>query len=205
MNVVVLQTDSLRTDYVGCYGSRVKTPNLDRLAEQGVRFTQAYSENLPTLPTRRSWWTGMYHFHHAGWQPFTPEDYLLAEVLWDRGYKSALITDTYHMHKPVYNCGRGFDTTVFVRGQEYDPWILDAPNALKTDDSLLHRLRGGEGRESDETWRERINQYLRNQTAIKKEEDYCVARVTNEVINWLQRATLRQKDKLFLWIALPSN
>ena len=204
MNVIVLQTDSLRTDYVGCYGSKVKTPNIDRLAEQGVRFTQAYSENLPTLPTRRSWWTGIYHFHEAGWQPFTSDDYLLAEVLWDHGYKSALITDTYHMHKPVYNCGRGFDTTVFIRGQEYDPWILDAKDAIKAEESPLHRLRGGEGRESDEMWRQRINQYLRNQTVIKTEEDYCVARVAEEAINWLERAASTQKNNLFLWVDMFS-
>lgn len=49
MNVVVIITDSLRVDHVGCYGSHVKTPNIDRLAEEGVKFRYAYSENLPTM------------------------------------------------------------------------------------------------------------------------------------------------------------
>jgi len=208
MNVVVIINDSLRADYVGCYGGRVQTPNIDHLAAEGVKFTRAYSENLPTLPTRRAWWTGKYHFHHAGWQPFTSDDYLLAEVLWDRGYTSALITDVYHMHKPVYNCGRGFDTTVFVRGQEYDPWIVDPTIDVDVDASPVHRLRhisepqSGDDiwRESDEVWRERFAQYLRNRTEINNEADCCVARVAKEAIRWLEYITQKQKDRLFLWV-----
>ncbi len=202
MNVIVIITDSLRIDHVGCYGSYVKTPNIDRLASEGVKFTRAYSENLPTMPTRRGWWTGKYHFHSAGWQPFTSDDYLLAEILWDQGYTSALITDVYHMHKPVYNCGRGFDTTVFVRGQEYDPWIVDPNIKVSVDNSTVHRLRGGEGRESDKIWRERFEQYLKNCTVRKTEEDYCIARTVKEAIRWLEYITKKQKDRLFLWVDL---
>jgi arylsulfatase A-like enzyme len=199
-NIIVIITDSLRFDHVGCYGSRIKTPNIDKLAAEGVKFLHSYSENLPTMPTRRGWWTGKYHFHEAGWQPFTSDDYLLAEILWDQGYTSALITDVYHMHKPVYNCGRGFDTTVFIRGQEYDPWIVDPEIKVDVDKSPIHRLRGGEGREGDETWRSRFAQYLKNCTVRKTEEDYCVARVVKEAIRWLEYVTKRQKEKLFLWV-----
>jgi len=200
MNIIVIVADSLRTDYIGCYGSHVETPNIDGLAEEGVRFTQAYSENLPTLPTRRSWWTGKYHFHHAGWQPFTEDDYLLSEVLWDRGFNSALVTDTYHMHKPVYNCGRGFDTTVFVRGQEYDPWIVEADDYVSVAESPWHRLKGGSGRESDEVWRERFDQYLKNKSALEEESDYPVARVADEAIHWLNRVGSPEDRDFFLWV-----
>lgn len=200
MNVVVIVTDSLRFDHVGCYGSDVKTPNIDRLAKEGIKLTHAYSENLPTLPTRRGWWTGRYHFHEAGWQPFTENDYLLAEVLWDQGYTSALITDVYHMHKPVYNCGRGFDTTVFIRGQEYDPWIVDESIKVNVDESPIHRLKGGAKRERNELWRERFEQYLKNCSVRKGEEDYFAPRVIKEAIRWLEYVTARSKDKLFLWI-----
>jgi arylsulfatase A-like enzyme len=198
MNVIVIVTDSLRADHVGCYGSHVQTPNLDRLAAEGTVFEHAYSENLPTMPTRRAWWTGRYHFHRAGWQPFENSDYLLAEVLWDKGYTSALITDTYHMHKPVYNCGRGFDTVVWVRGQEYDPWIIDPD--LKVDVTTYHRLRHGTGNESDELWLPRFTQYMKNISVRKCEEDYFVARVVKEAIRWLEHVTKTQKDRLFLWV-----
>ncbi|GIX08125.1 MAG: hypothetical protein KatS3mg115_2528 [Candidatus Poribacteria bacterium] len=161
MNVVVIVTDSLRADHLGCHpkavsyhGKKIQTPNLDRLAAEGVLFTRAFSESLPTMPTRHTWWTGRVQFPFRGWQPFENSDYLLAEVLWDRGYTSALITDTYHMHKPVYNCGRGFDTVVWVRGQEYDPWIVDD---RPVDLGSWHRLRGDQ---SDSMWRERFEQVL---------------------------------------------
>ena len=87
---MVIVTDSLRADHVGCYGGPVQTPHLDALAKEGTVFLNAYSENLPTLPTRRAWWTGKYHFHRAGWQPFDHSDYLLVEMLWDRGWLTGL-------------------------------------------------------------------------------------------------------------------
>ena len=126
MNVIVIVTDSLRPDYMGCYGSTwVKTPHLDAFAKESTLVKYAYSEGLPTMPTRTAWWTGKYTFPFRGWQPLELTDVLLAEYLWDRGFVSAMITDVYHMHKPSYNCGRGFDYVQFIRGQEYDPYILD--------------------------------------------------------------------------------
>ena len=68
MNVVVVVTDSLRADHVGAYGSKVSTPNLDRLALEGTLFEHAYAESLPTLPTRTTWWTGRVGFPFRPWQ-----------------------------------------------------------------------------------------------------------------------------------------
>jgi len=197
LNVVVIITDSLRVDHVGCYGSHVETPNVDRLAEDGTVFEQAFSEGLPTLPTRTTWWTGRYTFPFRGWQPFENSDLLLAEVLWNRGYKSALISDTYHMHKPIYNCGRGFDDVIWVRGQEYDPWIVDPD--IDVDIAKVHRLRGDE---SDKLWKPRFEQYLRNVSWVRVEEDYFVARVVKRAVAWLERTVelKGQRDNLFLWV-----
>ncbi|MFH1572189.1 MAG: sulfatase [Gemmatimonadota bacterium] len=202
MNVVTIVTDSLRRDCLGCYGSAVQTPHLDALAAEGAVFDNAYCENLPTLPMRRAWWTGKYHFHRAGWQPFEPSDYLLAEVLWDRGWTTALVADVYHMHKPVYNCGRGFDTVHWVRGQEYDPWVVDPAVPADVDASPLHRLRGGEGRDSDATWRPRFAQYLRNRARVTCEEETCCARTVRRAVQWLEQAVKAQDDRLFLWVDL---
>jgi arylsulfatase A-like enzyme len=181
MSVIVIVADSLRTDHIGCYGSTVQTPNIDRLASESILFEQAYAENLYTLPCRTSWWTGKYLFPVRGWQPLEPGDALLPEVLSSRGYASALVTDTYHMHGPTYNYGRGFDTTVFIRGQEYDPWIVD--ESIPVDPGLLHRLRGDEG---DADWKKNFSQYLRNRTTLKTEEDHFTARVIRESIRWLK-------------------
>ncbi len=78
MNVFVIVTDSMRKDAIGVYGSNVETPHLDSLARDGTIFTNAFSEGLPTLPTRTTWWTGRYTFPTRGWQPFELSDLLLA-------------------------------------------------------------------------------------------------------------------------------
>lgn len=209
MNVIVILTDSLRADHCGAYdgvggievcsyaGRKVETPNFDRLAKEGTLFAHAYSESLPTIPNRTNLWTGRTQFPFRGWQQFEHSDYLLAEVLWDKGYTSALITDTYHMHKPIYNCGRGFDTTVFVRGQEYDPWIVDQD--IPVDLSRWHKLRGDK---SDDLWKPRFEQYLRNRSTFKSEENWFTPRVVKEAIRWLEHQVKDRgrKDKLFLWV-----
>ena len=196
MNVIVIIMDSLRADHVSCLGSHVQTPNIDRVAREGTLFANAYTESLPTLPTRTTWWTGRVNFPFRPWQPFELGDLLLAEVLWDKGYASALVTDVYHMHKPMYNCGRGFDTTVFVRGQEYDPWVVDQSIPV---DLSRHRLRGDE---SDALWKPRFEQYQRNMSVVQGEEDYFAPRVTKEAIRWLDDVVQGQgrKDDLFLWV-----
>jgi arylsulfatase A-like enzyme len=201
MNVVVVITDSLRADHVGAYGSHVKTPNLDTLAAEGTTFVNAYSENLPTMPTRRAWWTGKYHFHRAGWQPMANSDYLLAEILWDRGWTTAMISDVYHMHKTVYNCGRGFDTVEWIRGQEYDPWVVDRSIPVDVENSDVHRLKShAKGRESDETWRSHFQQYLRNQTRVRSEEETYVARTLRQAARWVDDIGSQSEDPFFLWV-----
>ena len=91
----------------------------------------------------------------------------------------ANVTDVYHMHKPVYNCGRGFDSVAWVRGQEYDPWVVDD---RQVDIGKWHRLMGDD---SDALWQPRFEQYMKNRDHFSKEEDWFPPRVTQEAIRWL--------------------
>src|SRR5210317_773200 len=60
-NVVLILVDDLGWKDTGCYGSTFyKTPNVDRLASTGMRFTDAYSSNPLCSPTRASILTGQY-------------------------------------------------------------------------------------------------------------------------------------------------
>ena len=96
-NVLIIMADDLGYSDVGCYGSEIDTPNLDRLAEQGIRFTRFYNTGR-CWPTRAALMTG-YYAQQVGrdalpgdpplrvgrrptWAPLLPE--LLAPV----GYKS---------------------------------------------------------------------------------------------------------------------
>src|ERR1051326_4706696 len=59
-NIVFIYADDLGYGDLGCYGSQIRTPNLDRMAADGVRFTQFYSANPVCSPSRAAWLTGRY-------------------------------------------------------------------------------------------------------------------------------------------------
>jgi len=59
-NVVLIHIDTLRYDHLGCYGyKRATSPNIDKIAEEGVLFSKAYSTDVPTIPYYTSMFTGM--------------------------------------------------------------------------------------------------------------------------------------------------
>lgn len=57
-NVIIIVSDALRQDIVGCYGGEAKTPNIDWLAKNGIRFDNAYSTSPWTVPSSVSMFTG---------------------------------------------------------------------------------------------------------------------------------------------------
>ena len=63
-NIVIFCADALGISDLGCYGSEIKTPAIDKIAAQGVRFTQFYNSGSATS-TRASLITGQYP-HNAG-------------------------------------------------------------------------------------------------------------------------------------------
>lgn len=61
MRVLYLDIDTLRADHLGCYGYHRRTsPNIDRIAREGVLFTQCYASDVPCLPSRTALCTGMF-------------------------------------------------------------------------------------------------------------------------------------------------
>lgn len=192
MNVIVLVNDSWRRDHLGCYGNDwIKTPNLDVLASESAVFDNCYAEGLPTVPCRTTFFTGRFTFPFRGWQRLEPRDVLLAEILWNKGFRSAMITDVYHLHKPSMAFERGFDYTRHVRGQEGDPYIVD--ESIKVDVEKYYK---GDGK--DKAVKAQLTQYLRNVHDWKGEEDTFVARCVKEASKWLEEQP--KKDNLFLWL-----
>ena len=63
-NIILIMADDMGYSDIGCYGSEIETPNLDRLAAGGLRFTQFYN-TARCCPTRASLLTGLYQ-HQAG-------------------------------------------------------------------------------------------------------------------------------------------
>ena len=65
MNVVLIAIDTLRADYLGCYGHKKPTsPNIDKLAKDGVRFRNSFSHSNCTLPGFTTILTGTYPITH---------------------------------------------------------------------------------------------------------------------------------------------
>lgn len=64
MRIVYLDLDTLRPDHLGCYGyHRNTSPNMDRLAQEGVRFENVYTSDAPCLPSRAALMTGRFGIH----------------------------------------------------------------------------------------------------------------------------------------------
>jgi choline-sulfatase len=88
-NVVLIVADQLRRDALGCFGSPiVKTPNLDRLAARGTRFSNAYTASPICVPARASLATGRYVHRTRCWSSAEPYDGSIAgwaHVLRDAG------------------------------------------------------------------------------------------------------------------------
>ena len=120
-NVIVVMLDSLQFNYLGCYGNKwIKTPNLDRLAAEGVLFENNYIEGVPTVPCRRSMLTGRYHVHSKGWSALDLDDTTIADLCWGRPIDTALVFDCPQYRLPKFGYTRGFDKVYFIHGHEAD-------------------------------------------------------------------------------------
>jgi arylsulfatase A-like enzyme len=66
MRVLYVDVDTLRADHLGCYGYHRRTsPNIDRIAAQGVRFDGCYASDVPCLPSRTALVTGRFGTHNG--------------------------------------------------------------------------------------------------------------------------------------------
>ncbi|HJZ97119.1 MAG TPA: arylsulfatase [Candidatus Solibacter sp.] len=99
-NIVYMYADDLGYGDVGCYGAtRVKTPNLDRLAASGIRFTNAHSSSATCTPSRYSLMTGEYAFRQRGTGVLPgdaslivqPGRYTLPAMLRQAGYNTGVV------------------------------------------------------------------------------------------------------------------
>ena len=117
-NIVLIYCDDLGYGDLGCYGSSIPTPNLDRMAAQGVRFTHFYSANPVCSPSRAALLTGRYPtrvnvprvLFPADKEGLARDEQTIADVLRARGYATMCIGKWHLGHTPEYlPTSRGFD------------------------------------------------------------------------------------------------
>lgn len=150
-NIVIIMSDDMGYSDIGCYGGEINTPNLDKLAASGLRFTQFYN-TARCCPTRASLLTGLYP-HQAGIGHMMDDRGLdgyrgelsrscvtIAEALKPAGYATYML-GKWHVTKgarpdgPKHNwpVQRGFDRfygTITGAGNFYDPATLVRDNTM---------------------------------------------------------------------------
>lgn len=142
-NVVVILADDHALKVTGTYGNKIiQTPNIDRLAEEGVLFTHAYCNSPICSASRQSLLTGKYP-HATGvnllFTPFPDKgNVTVAEYLKDFGYETALIGKTHFnnwLWSSLYKGGlpnHGFDT--IIENKEYQQFLKQNPSPPVSDD-----------------------------------------------------------------------
>ena len=189
MNLILIISDTLRRDHLGCYGnSWISTPNIDRFAAQSIVFERAYAASFPTVPHRHDVLTGRYTFIDSQWQPLPRHEIVLAEELGKVGYVSMMILDQPHTVENGYHYDRGFSGWEWIRGQESDRWQT-AP-AYPDLPCPAHKLRNPE---------RLVRVHQRNIHWRQFEEDTFVARTMTAACQWLER-NWREHERFFLYV-----
>ena len=194
-NIVIVMADDMGYSDIGCYGGEIRTPNIDGLAANGLRFTQFYNAGR-CCPTRASLLTGLYA-HQTGIGHMTSENenlrfdlgypgyrgYLnrqcvtIAEALKPAGYKT-LMAGKWHVgtFAGMWPVDRGFD--------EYFGIIRGASNFFRPHpDKLLSR----------------------NRTPVVPGEDfYTTDAFTTNAIDFVQAAERDDEQPFFLYLAYTS-
>ncbi|MBN2814152.1 MAG: sulfatase-like hydrolase/transferase [Bacteroidales bacterium] len=205
-NIIVILADDLGYGDIGCYGAKnIKTPNLDKLAKQGVRFTSFYSNGPECTPTRAALLTGRYQQRVGGLEcaiglgnigryeearKLSDRGELglpvafntLPSLLSKKGYNTALI-GKWHLgdgeqYSPV---AHGFDYSIGPLGGGVDYFHHSEPVGL-----FLGAMMEGNV------------DFYRNGQPVQREGYYMTHLITDESVEWLNN---QKKEKpFFLYI-----
>src|ERR1700716_3340088 len=113
LNVVIITVDTLRPDHLGCYGyKQIRTPNIDALAADGVRFERAYTAVPVTLPSHTVIFTGTYPtfsgMHDFAGNKLGSNQPTLAAVMKEHGYVTGAVVASAVLDSR-FGLNRGFD------------------------------------------------------------------------------------------------
>jgi len=209
-NAVLIVTSSTRADFVGAFedsDSLAKTPNLDSLAKQSLRFEQAVAESMATVPARRALLTGMRSFPfrdwrrteglppEPGWNPIrTSYQPIVTDVMRRAGITTAYATDHPFLVGPHF---ANFRATVdHFEGQlsqaSWRRYNQPYGRLAGADDVRPYLPSALRGSAEERRLREYVGWNARNR---RREQDYSTARVVRDSIGLLRR--LKKDGKPF--------
>ncbi len=116
-DIVIIMADDMGYSDLGCFGGEIETPNLDHLADGGLRFTNFYSENMCWV-SRAAMLTGIYHKTSMFDNAIHPRCITLPEVLRGHGYQTRMSGKWHLAGKPytIFPNDRGFDEFYGILG-----------------------------------------------------------------------------------------
>lgn len=203
-NVLWINTDQHHYRALSCAGHAVvDTPNLDRIAEEGVQFTDAYCPSPMCGPSRAALFSGQYRGRNGvdgNWEPFDDGVALLPELLADAGYHTALVgklhfvpthcdhgfqyvrrhatmNDLYYPEKPYFS-----DYVEWLAGESYGGDMSEVVRRANKDEGAYERDRDMLGFLLGSNWR--------------SEEEHSVAWIGDEACEYLRD---RGEEPFFLF------
>ena len=106
-NIVIYLSDDHGWEYLGCYGNTdIQTPNLDRIADEGIRFTHAFTPTPTCAPSRSTLYTGLYPARHGAMGNHTechPTIETLPQLIRELGYRVAIAGKTHVKPKTLFD------------------------------------------------------------------------------------------------------
>lgn len=198
-NIILIMADDMGFSDIGCYGGEIQTPNLDRLAQGGVRLGQFYNTGR-CCPTRASLLTGLYPHQagighmmedrgHPGYRgDLNDRCVTIAQVMRPAGYRTYAV-GKWHVTKhavpegPKHNwpLHRGFDRfygTITGAGSFYDP------GTLTRDDAMISPFADPE---------------------YKPERYYYTEAISDHAVRFIDEHAKAQKDKpFFMYVAFTA-
>ncbi|MDU1905897.1 MAG: arylsulfatase [Dysgonomonas sp.] len=201
-NIIFILADDLGYGDLGCFGNKIiQTPHIDKLAEEGISFTDCYAGASVSSPSRCTLMTGLHTGHSrirgnmcrvGGVEGvregmgtvrrvnLQPQDSTIANVLSDNGYITCLV-NKWHLDGFDLNAGpleRGFD--------EFYGWLIHEPNSHN-----YYPYYRWDNREK----------YIIEDNLNDKKIDHNTDRATQEAIDFLRR---NKKNPFFLYLAYNS-
>ncbi len=210
-NILFIMCDQLRYDYLSCYGHKhLETPNIDRLAEMGVRFEHAYVQAPQCGPSRASIYTGRYMTSHgSNWNriPLRPSEKTLGDYLKPLGYRTAVVGKT-HMRPDLESYERlKLDLTdpdlELAIHAGFEPYERDdGLNAIASDTLAYNKMLKEKGYGTGNPWQENANSVVDESGHVKsgwllknahlpaniKEEDSETGYMTNRAMQFIDEA-----------------
>lgn len=184
-NIIYVMADDLGYGDLGCYGqTMIQTANLDRMADQGMRFTQCYAGSTVCAPSRSCLMTGQHtgHTYVRGNKrvPLRPEDVTVADVLKQAGYRTGII-GKWGLGEP--------DTTGIPNRKGFDYWFgyLNQHHAHNYWPDYLWR---------NETKVPLANVVEKNVASVRKQYSHDL--MTEEALQFLDR---HHDETFFLYLA----